>query len=108
MRCPVCVAGNTTTLYTSLAVLPRSIIVFVQPYMSPMHRNEDAMRRFGRHLAVLRKQKGLSLRELAVASGLGYRQIVQIEAGEVNLLFTTLLALSKGLGVTPDQLLKSL
>jgi transcriptional regulator with XRE-family HTH domain len=73
-----------------------------------MHRKEDAMRKFGRRLAALREQKGLSLRELAVSSGLEYRQVVQIEAGKVNLLFTTILALAKGLGIPPGQLLETL
>jgi len=72
-----------------------------------MHRNENAMRKFGRRLAVLRRQKGFSQRELAAAAGLSYRQVVAIEAGKVNLLFTTILALARGLEVTPDQLLES-
>ena len=72
-----------------------------------MNRKEIAMRKFGRRLALLRRQKGFSQRELAAAAGLAYRQVVAIEAGRVNLLFTTILALAKGLGVTPDQLLES-
>jgi transcriptional regulator with XRE-family HTH domain len=73
-----------------------------------MHRNEEAMREFGRRLVVLRQQKGLSQRELAAAAGLEYRQIVRIEEGKVNLLFTTILALAKGLELGPDRLLESL
>jgi len=72
-----------------------------------MDRKEEALRQFGRRLTALRQQKGLSIRQLAIAAGLEYRQIEQIEAGRVNLLFTTLLALAKGLGVAPDQLLES-
>jgi transcriptional regulator with XRE-family HTH domain len=72
-----------------------------------MDRKEVALRQFGRHLTALRHQKGLSIGQLAIAAGLEYRQIEQIEAGKVDLLFTTLLALAKGLGVTPDQLLES-
>jgi DNA-binding XRE family transcriptional regulator len=73
----------------------------------PMDRKDIAMRKFGRRLAFLRRQKGFSQRELAAAAGLEYRQVVAIEAGKVNLLFTTILALAKGLEVTPDQLLES-
>jgi len=70
-----------------------------------MDRKEEALRQFGRHLAALRQQKNLSIRELADAAGLEFRQVQQIEEGKVNLLFTTLIALAKGLKVTPDQLL---
>lgn len=67
-----------------------------------------ALRKFGRRLAALRRQKQLSIPELAAASGLTSRQIEQIEAGKVNLLFTTLVALAKGLGIDPDELLETL
>jgi transcriptional regulator with XRE-family HTH domain len=70
-------------------------------------RKNEALRAFGRRLAILRKQKDLSVRQLAAASGLDYRQIQQIEAGKVNFLFTTILALAKGLEVNPNRLLGS-
>lgn len=67
-----------------------------------------ALHKFGRRLAALRCQKKLSVRELAIASGLTSRQIEQIEAGKVNLLFTTIVALARGLGVDPEELLETL
>jgi transcriptional regulator with XRE-family HTH domain len=36
------------------------------------------------------------------------RQLTRIEAGNVNIHFTTILALARGLGITPEELLKSL
>lgn len=71
-----------------------------------MDKKEEALRQFGQRVAVLRQQKDLSIRELADAAGLEFVQVQQIEEGEVDLLFTTLVALAKGLEVTPAQLLR--
>jgi transcriptional regulator with XRE-family HTH domain len=71
-----------------------------------MDKKEEALRQFGRRVAALRQQKNLSIGELADAAGLEFRQVEQIEEGKVNLLFTTLIALAKGLGITPEQLLR--
>jgi len=71
-----------------------------------MERKDDYLRQFGNRLAALRKQKNLSVRELAAAANLGYRQVLQIEAGLVNPRFTTILALARALEVRPDELLK--
>jgi transcriptional regulator with XRE-family HTH domain len=73
-----------------------------------MDRNEKALHKFGQHLAETRQQKNLSVRELASRSGLDCRQIVRIEAGKVNILFSTILALAGGLGIAPEELLESL
>jgi transcriptional regulator with XRE-family HTH domain len=73
-----------------------------------MDRNEKALHKFGLHLAGLRQQKNLSIRELASRSGLDPRQLSRIEAGKVNILFSTILALARGLGITPEELLESL
>jgi transcriptional regulator with XRE-family HTH domain len=72
-----------------------------------MERNEKSLRRFGQLLAGLRKQKNLDVRELASRAGLDPRQLTRIEAGEVNMHFTTILALARGLGITPEELLES-
>jgi transcriptional regulator with XRE-family HTH domain len=73
-----------------------------------MDRNEKALVKFGLHLAELRQQKGMTVQELASKSQLDTRQISRIEAGQVNLLFSTILALSRGLGVPPEELLETL
>jgi transcriptional regulator with XRE-family HTH domain len=70
-----------------------------------MERKEELLKEFGRKLAMLRKQKDLSVRELAAAANLDYRRVQRIEAGKVNLLFTTILALARALEVNPDELL---
>lgn len=73
-----------------------------------MDRKEKVLKKFGKRLTELRKEKELSTRELAANAGLEYRQVLQIEAGKTNLLFTTIMALSKGLEVPPDKLFDSL
>jgi transcriptional regulator with XRE-family HTH domain len=72
-----------------------------------MERNEKSLRRFGQILTALREQRNLSVRDLASRSGLDPRQINRIEAGNVNIHFTTILALARGLGITPEELLES-
>lgn len=73
-----------------------------------MERKEELLKKFGKQLATLRKQRNLSVRELATAANLEYGNVRKIEAGKVNLLFTTILALARALEVSPDELLQSL
>lgn len=73
-----------------------------------MERNDQLLRLFGRRLTELRERQQLSIRDLAKRSGIEARQITRIESGEVNILFTTVLALARGLGITPEELLDSL
>lgn len=73
-----------------------------------MDRNAKALVKFGLHLAKLRQQKVLTIRELASRSQLDGRQISRIEAGKVNLHFSTILALARGLEISPEELLESL
>jgi transcriptional regulator with XRE-family HTH domain len=73
-----------------------------------MERNEKSLRKFGQLLTALREQRNLSVRELASHSGMDPRQLTRIEAGNVNIHFTTILALARGLGIKPEELLESL
>ncbi len=54
----------------------------------------------------LREQRQLSPQELARASGLDASHVLKIEEGRSNLLFSTILALAKGLSIEPGELLK--
>ena len=62
-----------------------------------MTNKEKNLNRFAAHLTRIRKEKGLSIRQLAAISGLEYSQIQRIEKGKVNFAFTTLIALAQGL-----------
>ena len=71
-----------------------------------MTSKEKILARFATHLTKLRKEKGLSIRQLAAASGLEYSQIQRIEKGKVNFAFTTLVALAQGLEVDLPALIE--
>jgi transcriptional regulator with XRE-family HTH domain len=73
-----------------------------------MLRNKKALRKFGAQITAIRQQKKITVGELAIASGLEPAHIGRIEAGEINLLLTTILALAKGLGIEPAKLLETL
>jgi len=70
-----------------------------------VHR-ERSLRRFGRALAELRRDAGLSQEELAHRSGLHRTYVGGVERGERNPTLTTLLALARGLGLNPSVLLE--
>lgn len=60
---------------------------------------------FGSHVRKLRKDLGLSLDHVAANSNLTKSNLSEIERGNRNLAFTTLLEIAKGLDVDPKKLL---
>ena len=70
-----------------------------------MDRNEKALHSFGQRLTQLREERNISIPELAARTGLDVRHIGRIEAGEINILVSTVFKLAKGLGVSPGELL---
>jgi transcriptional regulator with XRE-family HTH domain len=72
-----------------------------------MRSKEKILSRFAAHLTKLRKERGLSIRQLAAASGLEYSQVQRIEKGKVNIAFTTLIALAQGLDMDLAELLEA-
>ncbi len=71
-----------------------------------MTNKEKILTRFATHLTRLRKERGLSIRQLAATSGLEYSQIQRIEKGKVNFAFTTLVGLAQGLDIDLHILLE--
>ena len=69
-----------------------------------MDRQADVLRRLGRRLTQLREQQQLTIGELAGRTGLDPGFIVKIEAGEVDVPLTALMALARALGINPSQL----
>ena len=63
------------------------------------------LKKFGIHLAQLRKKKNLSLRKLALNCDLEYADIQRYEKGEINMTFVTLTELAKGLDVPLSELM---
>ncbi|MCA6450740.1 MAG: helix-turn-helix transcriptional regulator [Chitinophagaceae bacterium] len=70
-----------------------------------MTNKEKILTQFATHLTRLRKEKGLSIHQLAAISGLEYSQIQRIEKGKVNFAFSTLVMLAQGLEMELDEML---
>jgi transcriptional regulator with XRE-family HTH domain len=70
-----------------------------------MDKQQDALRRLGSRLTELRLQKEFTLAQLSTLSGVSSTEIASIEAGELDPTITMLLALSRGLGLSPSELL---
>lgn len=73
-----------------------------------MDKENEILKKFGRYLAALREERNLTIPQLAAATGLTSHKLRRIEAGEVDIYFTTVVVLSKGLDITPGELLQSL
>ncbi|MEQ8552105.1 MAG: helix-turn-helix transcriptional regulator [Cyclobacteriaceae bacterium] len=63
---------------------------------------------FGKVLAKLRKEKGMTQHDLVDNSGLSLRMISDMERGLVQPSLITLFKLSKGLDISPLDLIKRL
>jgi DNA-binding Xre family transcriptional regulator len=67
--------------------------------------DKKALKEFGENLRKLRKDKGLSLREMSYACSIDNSKIAKIEKGMINITLTTLLQLAVALDVHPSSLL---
>ena len=70
-----------------------------------MDRQEDALRKLGLRLRQLREEQGLSIADLAKLTALEPSDINTMEAGELDIPVTTIVALARALGTTPARLL---
>jgi len=59
---------------------------------------------FGHRLRRLRRAQGLTQEQLAEAADLNPRTVQKIEAGQIDILLTTLLRLQAALGCPPGEL----
>jgi DNA-binding Xre family transcriptional regulator len=67
--------------------------------------DKKVLKRFGENLRKLRKDKGLSLREMSYACSIDNSKIAKIEKGMINITFTTLLQLATALETHASTLL---
>lgn len=67
--------------------------------------HKDHLKRFGTHLASLRKARNLSYRKLALVCDIDFADIKKYENGEINLTFSSLIELSKGLAISLKELM---
>lgn len=68
----------------------------------------NILKKFGKNLQTIRLEKGLTLRDLEIESGIDNGKISKMESGETNITIITLLKLSQALQVTPNELLEGL
>ncbi len=61
--------------------------------------NSDLLKRLGHRVRRYRKQRGMTLKELAAATGLSLRFVAQLEAGEGNIAVSRLALVAEALGV---------
>ncbi|WP_374760200.1 helix-turn-helix domain-containing protein [Dyadobacter pollutisoli] len=69
-----------------------------------MDNKDIILQQFANAVLVSAKQRNLSLRKLAAASGLEYSQVQRITKGKVNLALTTIISLCEGLEISPSEL----
>lgn len=69
-------------------------------------RDEKILKKFGKHLEKIRQEKKLSLRKLADNADVDFSQIHRIEKGQTNPSLTMLLAISEGLDIQIDELIR--
>lgn len=67
-------------------------------------KDEKYLKAFGKHLKLLREEKGLSQEALANNSDVSLPQITRIERGVINPTICTIKALAFGLGIEVAEL----
>ncbi len=82
-----------------------SAISFILCQSAMKEKNQKRITLVGQRLAELRKQKGLSYRELAAQCDIDFQKISKVEKGKANLSVTTLIEIAEGLGIHPKELL---
>lgn len=68
------------------------------------NRDKIALKAFGEHLRLLRKNAGLSQQQLELKAEISKNQIGNIERGEVNITLITALSITKALGISLSKL----
>jgi transcriptional regulator with XRE-family HTH domain len=69
---------------------------------------ERELKRLGAHLRKIRKDKGLTIEELASKSGKAYQVLQRLETGKENPSMFLLVEIAAGLKITVEGLLKEL
>lgn len=74
----------------------------------PPSRVQKALKRFGRRVQTLRKEKGLSQRQLGDDCAITASKMKRIEAGQLDLDLSTIIRLADRLRVRVDQILRGI
>ncbi len=71
-----------------------------------MAKSDDVLKRFGKRIRQLRKERGLSQEAFAAACGLDRTYMGGIERGERNLGLKNVASLAKALSLSLDELFR--
>ena len=71
-------------------------------------RNEEVMKLFGNNVQRLRIAKGFTQEFLAEEAGISQVQVARIESGKLNTSISTVVAISKALGIEISELFKTM
>ena len=66
---------------------------------------EEIRQRLGRSIRAARSARSMTQEAVAARSGMGWRHLQKIEAGEVNVTLRTICRVATALGVDPSALL---
>jgi len=66
---------------------------------------KEILEKFGAYVKQVRNDKGLTMLEVEVITGISEGSISKIENGKKNPALTTIIKLAKGLSVPPSELL---
>jgi transcriptional regulator with XRE-family HTH domain len=69
------------------------------------HEKEILKKKFGATIQRIRKDKRLTLRQVAASCQLDNSKIAKIEDGKFNVALSTIVELSRGVGIAPSMLL---
>ena len=67
-------------------------------------RDEARIKAFGRNLRLLRKERGMTMQELADLSDIEYSQLSRIERGVINTSLSVIFEIADALEVEPKEL----
>lgn len=67
-------------------------------------KNKQLINSFGEHLRKVRKEKGMSQRDLAYTADVSISQISRIERGEVNVTISSAYAIATAMKITLAEL----
>jgi len=67
--------------------------------------DKEVLKQFGKHLKLLRQEKKLTYRKMALRCNFDYSDIQRAEGGKINITLLTIIELAKALDVAPKELL---
>lgn len=90
---------------TPCRIVTRKRDFHCNPFVPRTPEEESQIRMFGENVRRERMAKGVTQEKLAEMIGLNIRNVQKIEAGETNVLMTTVVRIRAALGCSSDKLI---